>query len=118
MSVLYQGSGSWINLAPAYDLVSTTLFEQYTRRMGMSIGSAEFIDDVQAQDFLALADEVGVSPRLIKRHAKQLTSCVIPALREEGSLLAKQGFKEAPYFADDIEEDMAPRLEVLKQLAG
>lgn len=118
MSVLYQGSGSWINLAPAYDLVSTTLFEQYTRRMGMKIGSAEFIDEVQPQDFLALAAEVGVVPRLLKRHAHQLVSLVVPALREEASALAKQGFKEAPYLADDIEEDMALRLEVLKQLAG
>lgn len=34
----------------------------------------------------------------------------------EGSLLNEQGFKSAPYIADELREEMLPRLEVLSKI--
>ena len=61
-SVLQETDGS-VRLAPAYDLVSTTVYDgnyggQLSRSMGMSIGTHSNIDRVNANDMIALAEDL------------------------------------------------------------
>ena len=54
-------------LAPVYDIASTVVYGGLDRRMAMRIGSTNKIDEVGRDDFLALAKELDVSPRMVRR---------------------------------------------------
>lgn len=113
LSVLYSPNWKTIRLAPAYDLVSTTYYARFSRKMGMALGSTRDIDAVTADDIRELAVQIGVSGRLLRKTARALDERIVPALRAEAERLDKRGFPDAPFISDDLEEDMAPRLKVL-----
>lgn len=54
-------------LAPVYDIASTVVYGGLDRHMAMRIGSTSKIDEVDRDDFLALAKELDVSPRMVRR---------------------------------------------------
>lgn len=116
LSILYAPDWGSFTLAPAYDLVSTTYFARFSREMGMAIGRHRVIDDVDAADFELLAGQLGVGMALIRGIAEELAVHAQRAIREEGDRLGELGFKAAPYIADDIEEDILPRMELLAGL--
>ena len=57
-SLLYGKDLRSIRLAPAYDMVSTTVYESSTREMAFSIGSALSIDDITENSFIEASEEV------------------------------------------------------------
>jgi len=71
-------------LAPLYDLVSTTVYPELTRRLAMSLGGARQIDDVNAKAWASLAQEVSYSSRFAARETGTLVKRVI----EESDRLA------------------------------
>ena len=79
-------------------------------------GTQREIDQVTMADFGLLAKQVGVSPSLAKGIARKSSKAVPAALREEADALGEQGFAAAPYIADDMLEDIAPRLHILANL--
>lgn len=116
MAILYAPDWRSFSLAPFYDLVSTTYFARFSREMGMAIGTQREIDQVTMADFGLLAKQVGVSASLAKGIARKISKAFPAALREEADALGKQGFAVAPYIADDMLEDVAPRLHILANL--
>lgn len=116
LSILYAPDWKSFILAPAYDLVSTTYFARFFREMGMAIGEHSDIDEVTTADFAILADQLGISMRALRNIVDTFAEKALPSLREEGAQLASEGYDAAPYIADDIEEDIAPRLEILSSL--
>lgn len=54
--------------------------------------------------------------RLIRNMVKEFQQQATAALNAEGNLLSEQGFKSAPYIADELREEMLPRLEVLSKI--
>lgn len=113
LSVLYSQDGFHVALAPAYDLVCTTIFDRFTRTMGMRLGNASAIDEVEPHSFDVLASDLGVAPAALKRASGSLLASAVPSLEAAGNRL-EHDFPVAPYLADDIAEDMAPRLRVLE----
>lgn len=67
LTVLRGADWSSFALAPAYDIASTVAYEGLDRHMAMRIGSTNKIDEVGRDDFLALAKELDVSPRMVRR---------------------------------------------------
>ena len=63
-----------------------------------------------------MAKQIGINIRLIRNIVKDLQQQASAALDVEGSLLNEQGFKSAPYIADELREEMLPRLEVLSKI--
>lgn len=116
LSILYAPDWQSFQLAPAYDLVSTTYFARFTSTMGMALGDHLDINEVTPSDFSIVADHLGVALRLLRSIAQELAEKALPALREESARLEGLGFDDAPYIADDIEEDVYPRLEVLLRI--
>ena len=116
LSILYAPDWQSFILAPAYDLVSTTYFARFSREMGMAIGEHTDIEEVTTADFAILADQLGISMRVLRNIVDTFAEKALPSLREEGTQLASEGYDAAPYIADDIEEDIAPRLEILSSL--
>lgn len=113
LSTLYDPGWNSVSLAPAYDLVCTTYYARFSRRMGMSVGNASMIDDVSVDDLALHAKRLGISPKRLKALARTMLSRVAPALHAAAESLVERGFPEALYVADDLEEDMAPRAEIL-----
>ena len=77
-------SGDWreLRLAPAYDLVSTAVYKNLTRVMGMGIGQAHTLDDVSASSFEEMARQVSIAPRLVVGRLRNLVERVHEALRD------------------------------------
>lgn len=70
-SLLYSPDMRSIRLAPAYDIVSTVVYESSTREMSMKIGKAMDIDDVTEKSFEQAASEAGLGKSLaMKRYNK------------------------------------------------
>lgn len=115
LSIVYGPNWKGIRLAPAYDLVPTTYYARFTRDMGMALGDTRNIDDVCAGDIRAFASQIGVSRRMLSNEAFMLAESLIPALRAEARRLAERGFGEAPFIADELEEETLARLGVLKE---
>ena len=79
------GTRDAVRLAPAYDLVSTTVYDgefgsALSRRMGMRIGAHANIDKVTAEDLRMLAGEMGVSARLVDREFRELSAAMLGAI--------------------------------------
>ena len=116
ISIAYSGDGAQTRLAPAYDLVSTTHFQRFTRKMGMKIGSASVIDDVAPGDIRILAGDLGLARPLMRSISAKLTTKIIPSLRSAATALNAQSRTTAPYIADKMEEDIEPRKLVLENI--
>ncbi len=59
-------------LAPLYDLVSTTVYPELTRRLAMSLGEASQIEQVDAHTWRGLAHQVSYSERFAVRETDNL----------------------------------------------
>lgn len=110
LSLVRDRDWSSIRLAPFYDLVSTTVYPELTRRMGLSIGSARNIDDVIRADFAQLAEDLGVSEKMmlprLDTMREALESCVSAAAIE----LAEGGCAGVEDMRDRILADAERRI--------
>ncbi|MDO4289636.1 MAG: type II toxin-antitoxin system HipA family toxin [Eggerthellaceae bacterium] len=116
-SLLYgNGSGGRcsVSLAPAYDLVSTTYFPRYSRNMAMVFGGVESIDEVTPETFKHVAQDLGITVGALKHLAAPITERLLPALVQAGEGELGDVLKSTPYVADDLANDVKPRLEVLR----
>ena len=106
-SFLYAPSWDAKRLAPAYDIVCTTVLG-YDRNLGIMIGDHRAIDDVEPDDFDLLVGDVRAVKRLFK------LDCHAMLAKAYGSL---RGFSERDGVlgetAQAILEDAMPRLAVL-----
>ena len=84
--------------------------------MGMKLGTATMLVEVTAQDIVHTCMEMNISPRRMKQIAKELIERAPQALVANAAELEAQGFAAAPYVADDLQADLAPRRSVLEQL--
>jgi serine/threonine-protein kinase HipA len=73
-------------LAPLYDLVSTTVYPELTRRLAMSLDGARRIEEVSATTWVSLAGEVTYSSRF----ARSETTSTVERVCSEAERLAAQ----------------------------
>ena len=60
ISILYSLDWKSFQMAPAYDLVSTTYFARFSSTMGMAIGNHLDIQEVVPEDFHLMAKQIGI----------------------------------------------------------
>lgn len=86
-------SSDWrqLRLAPAYDLVSTAVYEDLTQMLGMRVGDTKCLDDVSRQSFEDLARQVGMAPRGVLRRVDD----VLQRIREGLKTMSADGEIEA-----------------------
>lgn len=101
-SLLYDTSLHSVHLAPAYDVVSTTVYEVSTRNLAFRIGTAATIDEISVAAFRAAAKEVGLGEKLAMRRVKELAKKFYPALQESAKALADTGYPKAVELAKKI----------------
>ena len=114
ISVLYDENLRGMRLAPFYDIASTTYFgERFSHELGMRIGSAVEIDDVDASDFEELRRQLGISKRMLGALAKDIVDRFYGGLNAEADKLEKAGISGAGYISDNLAEDASERMSVL-----
>ena len=109
-SLLYGPDLKSIRLAPAYDIISTTVYEQRTHDMAFRIGSAHTIDDITADSFRAAAREVGLGERMAMRRFELMCKQFRTALRQSTEELESAGYSKAA----DIEARILQRSGIAK----
>jgi serine/threonine-protein kinase HipA len=82
-------------LAPLYDLVSTTAYPELTTRLAMRIDGAVHIQKVDANTWVRLAGEIGVS----ERFARRTTAAVMERVRT-AALGVRQAEQDFPMAAE------------------
>ena len=90
-SLLYGKDLRSIRLAPAYDLVSTTVYESSTREMSFFIGNALSIDEITEASFREAAAEIHIGERFAARRYNYICNHFREALREAATELREAG---------------------------
>ena len=107
--------GALVSLAPAYDVVSTTYFPNHPRRLAMRLGDARTIDEVTPDSLHALAADLGIRDSALRRLARPLVEGMVDGVRRASEGELGPVFESTPYIADDLIEDMMPRVRILSE---
>lgn len=97
LSLLYSEDLKVIRLAPAYDIVSTMIYESSTENMALSIDGIYCINDITRGSFEKEAIHVGLGSKMAMKRFDVMVKNFPDALREAANELSQQGF-------DKIEE--------------
>lgn len=118
-SILHEGrdrdGGALVSLAPAYDVVSTTYFPNHPRRLAMRLGDARTIDEVMPDSLHALAADLGIRDSALRRLARPLVEGMVDGVRRASEGELGPVLESTPYIADDLIEDMMPRVRILSE---
>ena len=114
-SLLYGEHWDTVRLAPAYDLVCTTWFEDLSRSMAMAINGVWDIDRIRAEDFRACARDFGLSERTFAAMAHEVAESVDEAILAAASEVGER-FEDVAWDAETLLEDIAPRKLVLSHV--
>ena len=101
-SLLYDSKLSTLRLAPAYDVVSTTVYSGSTRRLSMHFGDATTLDTVNEDSFRKAAHEVGIGEKLAMKRTAAMAEKFEAALNTTAEELTAQGFTNAAQLRDQI----------------
>ena len=82
LSLLYSEDLHACRLAPAYDIVSTIIYESCTEQMAVSIGGEYNIRFISEKHFAAEAENIGLGPGLAMKRFDKIKSSFKPALLE------------------------------------
>ena len=91
-----------IRLAPAYDIICTTIYENSTRKMSFNIGGKADINDISESSFREFAASVGLGERIAMDRFGKVLNHFESSLRASAKELSDMGFKGAESLADKI----------------
>ena len=103
-SLIYDEYLKGIRLAPAYDILSTSVYESSTREMAFNIGGAGSLDDISRASFEAAASEVGLGKQFAMRCYDRQCQKFRKALEQAVEELSALGFERAERIGASILE--------------
>lgn len=89
-------------LAPAYDLVSTTVYKISTRDMAFRIGGHISLDEIKRATFADAAREIGLGQRMAMQRFDAMADKFERALRQSAEELADAGYESAIGIMEDV----------------
>ena len=95
ISLLYGTKLNSLRLAPAYDVVSTVVYESCTKEMAFAIGGEYDIRKINRDSFIREAENVGLGRKIAMKHFDSLSEKFADALDEACEQLINQGFVQA-----------------------
>ncbi|MCR4839951.1 MAG: HipA domain-containing protein [Lachnospiraceae bacterium] len=99
-SLLYDPDMGGISLAPAYDIISTAIYENRAKDMSFNIGGVKNLDQIDEGSFKELASRTGISERVAMSSYHNVLNQFENAVKEAAKELKELGF----YNAGDIAE--------------
>ncbi len=94
-SLLYGPDLKSIRLAPAYDLVSTVVYQESTRDMAFSIEGVYSIDEINADVFRKAAKNIGLGERIAMKRFSNMCEHFPVALSVSADKLTEEGYENA-----------------------
>ena len=102
LSLLYSENLNTVRLAPAYDIVSTMVYESSTENMALSIGGLYNIHDITREAFAVEAEQDGLGTKMFMNRFDQMTEGFEKALEDTEKELTDQGFQEVRWIREKI----------------
>jgi serine/threonine-protein kinase HipA len=115
-SVLHQRNGT--TLAPAYDLVSTLVYEQLQNRLAMPIGHAWTIDELDAAALNEFQAETGISLRRQSKMLCHFLDKALAAMEHEAQQVKQIAWQDSHATIDRITLIARGHVQMLKQWLG
>lgn len=112
-SLMYSPDWRMRSLAPAYDIVCTTVLG-YSREMGISIGDTRTIDNISSSDWTLFAQDLRIPKKLI---VELIEDVIVRYEKSSVLVLSDVAPKEEFAVVREIIEDAEPRFHKLKQVA-
>ncbi|MCD7751197.1 MAG: type II toxin-antitoxin system HipA family toxin [Lachnospiraceae bacterium] len=104
LSLLYSASLRSIRLAPAYDIVSTAVYDSSTENMAFGIGGERNLYSVSRKSFERAARDAGLGVGIAMKRFDTMVSGFEEAVNQASQSLEAQGFEEAGRIRDAIME--------------
>ena len=101
-SLLYTSDLKSVRLAPAYDLISTTVYKEGTRKMSLYLENECLIDAINKEIITHSAQQVGLGSKLAGNILDTMANNFESALRDSAEELEEQGFRNAMHIANLI----------------
>lgn len=102
LSLLYSKNLKSIRLAPAYDIVSTMVYDSSTEDMAMSIGGIYNINDIDRKAFEREALNVGLGKNMALKHFDKMVAGFCDAIDKASFTLMSQGFEYVDVIKQEI----------------
>ena len=102
VSLLYDPGLKGIRLAPAYDIVSTCVYDASTRDLAIRLGSGKSLDDTSRGSLIEAAGKAGIGESVAMGRLDAVAGRFENALKESGRMLAEQGFPGMDAFVAKI----------------
>ena len=102
LSLVYDRYLKSVRLAPAYDILSTIVYDTHSREMAFSIGGELEWDRIDRERFEAACSEIGLNARIFMKRFDTLNSEFESALRHAEEILTGEGFTGAAELAARI----------------
>ena len=101
-SLLYDPHMEGISLAPAYDMISTVIYDSATKDMSFNIGGMRNLDSIDEKSFQSLAARVGIGEKIAMSNFHKVLDRFENAIRESAKELQETGFVNAADIAERI----------------
>ena len=101
-SLLYSSDLQSVRLAPAYDIISTTVYKQSTRNMSLYVAGENLLDKLTKSNFSQAAKDIGLGKRLAEGVFDEMTNSFEESLQYAAHKLNENGFKNAKNIAEQI----------------
>ncbi len=101
-SLLYDPHMEGISLAPAYDMISTVIYESATKDMSFNIGGMRNLDSIDEVSFKSLAAKVGIGEKIAMSNYHKVLDQFENAIKESAKELHETGFDNAADIAERI----------------
>lgn len=103
-ALLYDSRLGSKRLAPAYDIVSTIVYDTHSSEMAFSIGGISEWKELDRSAFERAAKECGLNQKIFMKRFDEMESEFDEVLRRSADEMSEQGYSEARIIADSITE--------------
>lgn len=106
-ALVYDRNLKSVRLAPAYDILSTIVYDSHSREMAFTIGGEIVWDRIDRACFERACDEIRLNRKIFMGRFDDLCGRFEPALRETAEMLTSKGFTGTKDLAERITEKRA-----------
>lgn len=102
LSLLYSADLKALRLAPAYDIVSTVIYESSSEDMALGIGGVTNLYEIKRENFEKAAREAGLGAGMAMKRFDAMAGRFREAINHAAEELKLQGFGQAELLRDEI----------------
>ena len=104
ISLLYSEDLKSVRLAPAYDIISTMIYESSTDNMSISINGIYNINEITRESFEKAASNIGIGKKIAMDRFDNMVNGFNDALCNAKEQLQVQGFNHVEHISNKIME--------------